>query len=79
MIITPIPAVDHERYQETGLPGFRNSILNKLEKIKFRGCSTRDDCSETKGNANVLFLPTCSDDPRPHAATFLKHTFQITL
>lgn len=61
MIITSIPAVDNERYQETEFSGFCNSILNKSEKINLGVIVYEMTLEKTRAKPILLF-------PSIHAA-----------
>lgn len=75
MIITPIPAVDCERFQETGLQGFGDSI-SKKEKINL-GVIVYEETAEKTMPMLIFLTPICSDDPvHTLYSVFLKCTTQ---
>lgn len=75
MIITPIPAVDCERFQETGLPGLVTQFQKK-EKINL-GVTVHEKTAEKTTSMLIFLTPICSDDPvHTLYSVFLKCTTQ---
>lgn len=81
MIITPIAAVDWERFQEMGLPGFGDSISKKREKINL-GVIVHEKTAEKTMPMQICLTPICSVDPLHTLYSFYHSTanmFQLKL